>query len=128
MKIGLCDLHAVCLFVILIKFDMYIMAPEPISTAYFINPSPQSVGLYVYLLSLLENGAIKIPLSLLGNGSNKSYSGNNYDCNNRIIFEPVVLYAVRIVSWKQEIILPRTSCLASFYHLFSKHASERGCF
>jgi hypothetical protein len=27
---------------------MYIMAPEPISTAYFINPSHQSVCLYVY--------------------------------------------------------------------------------
>jgi hypothetical protein len=29
---------------------MYIMAPELISTAYFINPSHQSVCLYVYLL------------------------------------------------------------------------------
>jgi hypothetical protein len=28
------------------KFGMYIMAPAPISTAYFINPFPQSV--YVY--------------------------------------------------------------------------------
>jgi hypothetical protein len=27
---------------------MYIMAPEPISTAYVINPSHQSVCLYVY--------------------------------------------------------------------------------
>jgi hypothetical protein len=27
---------------------MYIMAPEPISTAYFINPSNQSVRLFVY--------------------------------------------------------------------------------
>jgi hypothetical protein len=33
---------------IFIKFDMYIMAPEPISTAFFINPSHQSVCLYVY--------------------------------------------------------------------------------
>jgi hypothetical protein len=31
---------------IFIKFDMYIMAPEPISTAYFINPSHYSVCLY----------------------------------------------------------------------------------
>jgi hypothetical protein len=40
------------------KLGMDIMAPEPISTAYFINPSHQSVCLYVYP-----------PLSLLGNGS-----------------------------------------------------------
>jgi hypothetical protein len=30
------------------KFGKYIMAPEPISTAYFMNPSNQSVCLYVY--------------------------------------------------------------------------------
>jgi hypothetical protein len=30
---------------------MYIMAPEPISTAHFLNPSHQSVCLYVYPLS-----------------------------------------------------------------------------
>jgi hypothetical protein len=35
------------------------MAPEPISTAYFINPSHHSVCLYVYIrLSLLGNGSI----------------------------------------------------------------------
>jgi hypothetical protein len=28
------------------KLDIYIMAPEPISTVYFINPSHQSVYLY----------------------------------------------------------------------------------
>jgi hypothetical protein len=33
------------------------MAPEPISTLYFINPSHQSACLYVW-----------VPLSLLGNG------------------------------------------------------------
>jgi hypothetical protein len=30
------------------KLGMYIMAPEPISMAYLINPSYQSVCLYVY--------------------------------------------------------------------------------
>jgi hypothetical protein len=30
------------------KLGIYIMAPEPISTAYFENPSHQSVCLYVY--------------------------------------------------------------------------------
>jgi hypothetical protein len=33
---------------IFIKFGMCIMAPEPISMAYFINPSHQSVCLYLY--------------------------------------------------------------------------------
>jgi hypothetical protein len=30
------------------KLGMYIMTPEPISTAYFINPSHESLCLYVY--------------------------------------------------------------------------------
>jgi hypothetical protein len=33
---------------VFMKLGMYIMAPEPISTAYFINPSHQSMCLYVY--------------------------------------------------------------------------------
>jgi hypothetical protein len=33
---------------IFMKLGMYIMSPEPVSTAYFINPSHQSVCLYVY--------------------------------------------------------------------------------
>jgi hypothetical protein len=34
---------------IFMKPDIYIMAPEPISTAYFINPSHLSVCVYMYL-------------------------------------------------------------------------------
>jgi hypothetical protein len=37
---------------------MYITGPEPISTAYFINPSHQNVCLHVYPLPLLGNGSI----------------------------------------------------------------------
>jgi hypothetical protein len=33
---------------VFMKLGMYIIAPEHISTAYFINPSHQSVCLYVY--------------------------------------------------------------------------------
>jgi hypothetical protein len=33
---------------IFMKLGMYAMAPEPILTAYFINPAHQSVCLYVY--------------------------------------------------------------------------------
>jgi hypothetical protein len=57
-KVDLCNLHAFCMSVIppiifwmpqpvFIKLDMYIMAPEPISKAYFINPSHQSVSVCV---------------------------------------------------------------------------------
>jgi hypothetical protein len=36
------------------------MAPEPISTAYFINPSHQSLCVYMSIpLSLLDNGSVK---------------------------------------------------------------------
>jgi hypothetical protein len=43
-----------------LKLDMYITAPEPILTLYLINPSQQTVCLYVYPLSLLGNGLAKI--------------------------------------------------------------------
>jgi hypothetical protein len=55
--VGLWDDHVVCvsrrinfwmLEPIFMKLGMYIMAHEPISTAYFLNPSYQSVCLYVY--------------------------------------------------------------------------------
>jgi hypothetical protein len=44
---------------IFVKLGMYIMAPEPIWTAFFINPSHQSVCLYVYPLSLLGDGSVR---------------------------------------------------------------------
>jgi hypothetical protein len=44
---------------IFIKLGTYIMAPEPISTAYFINPSRQSVSACVSFLSLLGKGSVK---------------------------------------------------------------------
>jgi hypothetical protein len=44
---------------IFMKFGMYIMAPESISVTYFINPSRQTVCLYVYPTSLLGNGSVK---------------------------------------------------------------------
>jgi hypothetical protein len=33
---------------VFMKRGMYVMTPEPISTLYFVNPSHQSVCLYVY--------------------------------------------------------------------------------
>jgi hypothetical protein len=54
-KVGLCDLLLVCVsplnFVmaqaVFMKLDMYIMAPEPISSACFINHSHQSLSVCV---------------------------------------------------------------------------------
>jgi hypothetical protein len=46
------------------ELGMHVIASEPISTVYFIDPSHQPVCLYV------------IPLSLLGNGSVKLHRGN----------------------------------------------------
>jgi hypothetical protein len=40
---------------ILMKLSMYIMAPEPISTAYFINSSPQSLFLNKYKQRLIKS-------------------------------------------------------------------------
>jgi hypothetical protein len=45
---------------IFMKLGMYIMVPESISTEYFVNPSHQTVCLYVYPLPLLGNGSVKM--------------------------------------------------------------------
>jgi hypothetical protein len=71
MNVGLCDLHAVWVSLntsplkfwklepIFMKHGTYFIVTEPILTAYFINPSRQSVCLYVYLrLPLLGNGSV----------------------------------------------------------------------
>jgi hypothetical protein len=72
MKIGLCDLRAVCVSVntnlinfvvaepIFMKLGMPIMAPEPISTSYSINPFHQSVCLYVYPSTVVRQRLGKI--------------------------------------------------------------------
>jgi hypothetical protein len=68
------------------------MAPEPILVAYFINPSHQSVCLYVCLLSLLGKGSVKyissfIARQLLG----KHVPAATNTRNNRIIVGRVSL-------------------------------------
>jgi hypothetical protein len=83
---------------IFMKLGMYILPPEPMSTAYFIYPSHLSVCLYMY------------PLLLLGNGSVISYRGNEYTCNNIQFFGRVVSYAVRVLSKEnRRLVLLRTS-------------------
>jgi hypothetical protein len=61
------------------KPGMYIMASEPIWTAYFINTSHQSICLYVYVARL-------------------GYRCNEYTTNNRRIVGCVVFYAIHVVS------------------------------
>jgi hypothetical protein len=84
---------------IFMKLGMYIMALEPISTTYFINPSHQSVSV------------ICIPLSLLGNGSVKNVTAATNTRNNRRTADHVVFCAFRIVSKEnRRLVLPITSC------------------
>jgi hypothetical protein len=73
MKLGLCDIDFFCVSVypslhinfwmpepVFMKFGRYVMETEPISTAYFIDPSHQPVSLCVSLLSLLRNGSVNM--------------------------------------------------------------------
>jgi hypothetical protein len=74
------------------------MTSEHISTAYFINPSHESVRLYVY------------PLSLLGNGSGETLPRKRVHTNKRIV-GCVVVYEVCVASKESRLLgLPRTSC------------------
>jgi hypothetical protein len=74
------------------------MTPEPISTAYFINPSHQSVCLYVHPLSLLGNGSVK----------NVTAATNTYATIEELL-DSIVFYAVRVISKEsRRLVLPRT--------------------
>jgi hypothetical protein len=42
------------------KLGMHILVPEPIRTAYFINPSHESVFQYVYPLLQLGSSSVKV--------------------------------------------------------------------
>jgi hypothetical protein len=70
---------------VLMKLRMYIMTSEPISMAYFINPSNQSVCLYVYPSIVARQRLGK-----------KSYRCNAYTSNNRRTVQRVVFYDVRV--------------------------------
>jgi hypothetical protein len=72
---------------IYMKFDIYVMLLEPISTAYFINPSHQSVCLCVYPR-----------LSPLGNGSVNAFPWRSVHAAIKELFGRVVFFAVRLVS------------------------------
>jgi hypothetical protein len=111
---------------------MYIMAREPNSAIYFINPSHQSVCLHTCIPPFIARQRLSrhvsaatntrnnrrivgrvclwvclytIPLSLLGDNSVKTF------LRQRRIAEGVVFCAVRVVSKESRLlVLPRTSC------------------
>jgi hypothetical protein len=80
------------------KLGMHIMAPEPASTAYFINPFLQYVCLYVYPLIVARQRL----------GKNVAAVTNTHTHKRRIV-ECVIFYAVRVVSREsRRSVLPRT--------------------
>jgi hypothetical protein len=72
----------------------YIMASQPISMAYFTNPSHLSVSVYVSLLSLLGKGLVKcIPLFVVGKRLVNMYvHAAQNTCNNRRTVRRVCLW------------------------------------
>jgi hypothetical protein len=86
---------------IFLKICILIMAPEPISTACFINPSHQSV----YPNIIARQGL-----------SQKRYRGNEYIRNNRRIVVRAVFYVVRVLpNESKRLVLPRTACYIRNY-------------
>jgi hypothetical protein len=82
---------------IFIKPGMNIIAPEPISTTSFINPSHQSACLYVYP-SLLGNGSVKcIPSFGAGQRLGKHFPAATNTHYNGIVGR-VIFYAIRVLS------------------------------
>jgi hypothetical protein len=94
------------------KLGTYIIAPEPISTTYLINPSHQSVCLYVYP-----------SISLVGNRSVDKLPWQRIHPTVENV-RPVVFYTVRVVSKEsRRLVLPRTSCyLKTFTFIFVSFA------
>jgi hypothetical protein len=121
-------------------YYVYIMAPEPILTAYFNNHFHQSVCLYVYPLSLLGNGSVNIFPRIINTRNSRrtvrrvvSYAafvvskeilwaclciplpllgnGSVKTSRQRIFVGGVVSYEVRVVSKKSRwLVLPGTFC------------------
>jgi hypothetical protein len=123
------------------ELGVYVMAPEPISTAYFINSSHQSVSVCVSLLSLSGNDSVDtFPRQRIHN--NRRIVGHvvvyvihilpkgslwvslcipaSFLCHNSVntfpqqreIFGDIVFYAVRVVSKETwRLVLTRTSGL-----------------
>jgi hypothetical protein len=70
---------------IFMKVDTYIMAPEPISTTYFINPSHQSVCLYVYPPIVAKQLLGKHVPAAMNTFNNIRIAGRVLFCASRVI-------------------------------------------
>jgi hypothetical protein len=85
---------------VFMKLGMYTMAPESTSTAHFINPSHQSVCLYVYTPIVARQ---RMGINVTG--------ATNTQANSRRIVRRVLFYAFHVVSKESRLlVLPRTSC------------------
>jgi hypothetical protein len=69
---------------IFMKLGMYIMVPEPIWTAYFINPSHQSVCLYVYPPITRQQLSKQVPMTM-NTRNNRRTVGHIVFCTVRVI-------------------------------------------
>jgi hypothetical protein len=84
---------------IFMKLGMYIMAPEAISTGYFINSSHQSVSVCLFVLSLLGKGMVKRILPFVARQRLcKLVSPATNICNSKRIVRRVIFYAVSVSS------------------------------
>jgi hypothetical protein len=81
------------------KHGVYIMATETISTAYFINPSHQSVSVFVSILQLLGKGSVKgIPHFIARQRLGKHVPAARNACKNRRVIGRDILYAVNVLT------------------------------
>jgi hypothetical protein len=75
---------------IFMKLGMYTMAPEPISTANFINPAHQSVCLYVYSFIVAEQRL----------GKNVTAATNTHATKEELLD---ALFSMRSVSYQRKV-------------------------
>jgi hypothetical protein len=106
---------------IFMKLWVHIMAPEPISTAYLINPSHQSVCLSCASLLLLGKGPVKFILPFVARQrlgkhvpaatnirKNRKIVGHSRD-NEEMLEASFSMWSVSCQE-SRRLILPRTSC------------------
>jgi hypothetical protein len=96
---------------IFMKLGMYIVAPEPISTAYFLNPSHQSVS--VSLLPLPGKGSVKCILAFPARQQLDKKNVNAATNTHATVELLNASFSMRSGSSKEStrLVLPRNSCL-----------------
>jgi hypothetical protein len=97
---------------IFMKFCMYVIALEPISSAFFVKPCDQSVCIHLFPVVTRHRLCIHLPICIW------QRLGKNFTAK-RIHIGFVVFYSVRRL-----LVLPRTSCF--FRNLWRWSASRLG--